>query len=50
MKKERPRRKKLQVPEKVGMSQNIVFFQGFVAPDGRNGGSLKGRVRSQLAS
>ena len=34
--------------EKVGKSRNIVFFQWFVAPEGRKVGSLK-RVRSQLA-
>jgi len=43
------RRKKIQVREKVGKSRNIVFFQGFVAPEGRKKGSLKRRVRSQLA-
>ena len=35
--------------EKVGKSRNIVFFQWFVAPEGRKVGSLKRRVRSQLA-
>ena len=35
--------------EKVGKSRNTVFFQGFVAPEGRKVGSLKRRVRSQLA-
>ena len=35
--------------EKVGKSQNTVFFQWFVAPEGRKVGSLKWRVRSQLA-
>ena len=35
--------------EKVGKSQNTVFFQWFVAPEGRKVGSLKRRVRSQLA-
>jgi hypothetical protein len=43
------RRKKLQVREKVGKSRNTVFFQLFVAPEGRKVGSLKRRVRSQLA-
>ena len=42
------RRKKIQVREKVGKSRN-VFFQWFVAPEGRKVGSLKRRVRSQLA-
>ena len=36
--------------EKVGKSRNTVFFQWFVAPDGRKVGSLKRRVRSQLAT
>ena len=35
--------------EKVGNSQNTVFFQWFGAPEGRKVGSLKRRVRSQLA-
>ena len=35
--------------EKVGKSRNNVFFQWFVAPEGRKVGSLKRRVRSQLA-
>ena len=35
--------------EKVGKSRNAVFFQWFVAPEGRKVGSLKRRVRSQLA-
>ena len=43
------RRKKIQVREKVAKSRNIVFFQWFVAPEGRKVGSLNGRVRSQLA-
>ena len=47
--RERVRRKKIQVREKVGKSRNTVFFQGFVAPEGRKVGSLKRRVRSQLA-
>ena len=38
--RETVRRAKMQVPEKVGKSQNNVFFQG----------SLKRRMRSQLAS
>ena len=36
--------------EKVGKSRNTVFFQWFVAPEGRKVGSLKRRVRSQLAT
>ena len=39
----------MQMREKVGKSRNIVFFQWFVAPEGRKVGSLKRRVRSQLA-
>ena len=35
--------------EKVGKSRNIVFSEWFVAPEGRKVGSLKRRVRSQLA-
>ena len=35
--------------EKVGKSRNIVFFRWFGAPEGRKVGSLKRRVRSQLA-
>ena len=47
--RERVRRKKMQMREKVGKSQNTVFFQWYVAPEGRKVGSLKRRVRSQLA-
>ena len=47
-KRESLRRKKIQVPEKVGKSRNTVFFQWFVAPEGRTVGSLKRRVRSAL--
>ena len=43
------RRKKMQMREKVGKSRNTVFFQWFVAPEGRKVGSLKRLVRSQLA-
>ena len=32
--------------EKVGKSRNTVFFQWFVAPEGRKVGSLKRRVRA----
>ena len=49
VREEKRRRKKIQVREKVGKSRNIVFFQWFVAPEGRKVGSLKRRVRSQLA-
>ena len=47
--RERVRRKKIQVREKIGKSRNTVFFQWFVAPEGRKVGSLTRRVRSQLA-
>ena len=46
--RERVRRKKMQVREKVGKSRNTVFFQWFVAPEGRKVGSLKRRVRSHV--
>ena len=46
---ERVRRKQMQMREKVGKSRNTVFFQWFVAPEGRKVGSLKRRVRSHLA-
>ena len=42
MGRERVRRKKMQ-------SRNTLFLQWFVAPEGRKVGSLKRRVRSQLA-
>ena len=35
--------------ERVGKSRNTVFFQWFGVPEGRKVGSLKRRVRSQLA-
>ena len=47
--RERVRRKKIQMREKVGKSRFTVFFQWFVAPEGRKVGSLERRVRSQLA-
>ena len=46
---EKIRRKKIQVPEKVGKSRNTVFLQCYEALEGRKAGSLKRRVRSQLA-
>ena len=49
VRREKIRRKKMQVREKVGKSRNTVFFQWFVAPESRKVGSLKRRVRSQLA-
>ena len=47
--RERVRRRKMEMREKVGKSRNTVFFQWFGAPEGRKVGSLKRRVRSQLA-
>ena len=48
--RERVRRMKtMQVREKVEKSRLTVFFQWFVAPEGRKVGSLKRRVRSHLA-
>ena len=47
--RERVRRKKMQMREKVEKPRNTVFFQWFVAPEGRKVGSLKRRVRSHLA-
>ena len=47
--REKVRRQKMQMREKVGKSRHTVFFQWFVAPEGRKVGSLKRRVRSQLA-
>ena len=49
IRREKVRRKKMQMREKVGKSRNTVFFHWFVAPEGRKVGSLKRRVRSQLA-
>ena len=48
-KSEKVRRKKVQVRKKVEKPRNIVFFQWFVAPEGRTVGLLKRRVRSHLA-
>ena len=47
--RERVRRKKMQMREKVGKSRHTAFFQWFGAPEGWKVGSLKRRVRSQLA-
>ena len=49
VRREKIRRKKMQVREKVGTPRFTVFFQWFVAPEGRKVVSLKRRVRSQLA-
>ena len=48
VRREKIRRKKMQVREKVGKSRNNVFFRGFVAPEGWKVGSLKRRVRRHL--
>ena len=49
VRREKIRRKKMQMREKVGKSRFTVFFQWFVAPEGQKVGSLKRRVRRQLA-
>ena len=49
VRREKIRRKKMQMREKVGRSRFIVFFQWFVAPEGRKVASLKRRVRRHLA-
>ena len=49
VRRDKIRRKKMQMRERVGKSRNTVFFQWFGAPEGRKVGSLKRRVRSQLA-
>ena len=49
VRREKIRRKKMQMREKVGKSRFTVFFQWFVAPEGRKVGSLKRRVQTQLA-
>ena len=48
--KRKIRREKMEMREEVGKSRFTVFFQWFVAPEGRKVGSLKRRVRSQLAT
>ena len=50
IRRERVRGQKIQMREKVGKSRNTVFFQWFVAPEGRKVSSLKPRVRTQLAT
>ena len=50
IRRERVRGQKIQMREKVGKSRNTVFFQWFVAQEGRKVGSQKRRVRSQLAT
>ena len=47
--KRKSQKKEAQMREKVGKSRNTLFFQWFVAPEGRKVGSLKRRVRSHLA-
>ena len=46
IRRERVRGQKIQMREKVGKSRNTVFFQWFVAPEGRKVGSLKRQVRT----
>ena len=46
--RERVRRKKMQMREKVGKTRNTAFFQWIVAPEGRKVGSLKRQVRRHL--
>ena len=48
--KRKSQKKKMQEREKVEKSRNSVFFQCFVAQEGRKVGSLKRRVRSHLVS
>ena len=43
------RRSEKRKSQKVGKPRNTVFFQWFVAPEGRKVGSLKRRARSHLA-
>ena len=50
IRRERVRGQKIQMREKVGKSRNTLFLQWFVAPEGRKVGSLKRRVRTQLAT
>ena len=49
VREEKVRRKKMQVRQKVEKSRSTVFFQCIGAPEGRQVGSLKRRVRSHLA-
>ena len=49
VRRDKIRRKKMQMREKIGKSQNTVFFPWFVALVGRKVSSLKRRVRTQLA-
>ena len=49
-KSQKKKKKKMQEREKVEKSRNSVFFQCFVAQEGRKVGSLKRRVRSHLVS
>ena len=48
VRREKIRRKKMQVREKIGKSRSTVFFRGFVASEGWKIGSLKRRVRRHL--
>ena len=48
-KKKEEEERMIKVCEKVGTSRNTVFSQWFVAPEGRQVGSLKQQVRSHMA-
>ena len=47
VRRDKIRRKKMQMREKVGKSRFTVFFQWFGAPEGRKVGSLKGQMRNE---
>ena len=47
IRRERVRRKKMQMREKVGKSRNTVFFQWFVAPEGRAGAEPAGQMSDE---
>ena len=49
IRREKIREEKESQKKEDGKSRNTVFFQWFVAPEGRKVGWLKRRVRSQLA-
>ena len=49
IRRKKSRRKKMQMRERVGKSRNTVFYQWFVAPEGRKVGSLKRRTRAEPA-
>ena len=47
--RKKTKEEKMQAHEKVEKSRLIVFFQWFVAPEGRKVGSLKWQVRGHPA-